>query len=145
LIGVYEIQERREQDIQRKVELLHQIANLQEDAVMDVAAAFGTYCRALAVDPLSEMTVDQLIRLAEVTNRFEELATQFETLATEKEEEDHEVASQLYMASAAVVENNLANLERAVELYRKVISIDPVNLEAAESLQKLYQATSQYE
>lgn len=145
LIGVYEIQERREQDVQRKVELLHQIANLQEDAIMDVSAAFGTYCRALAVDPLSEMTVDQLIRLAEVTNRFEELATQFESLASEKEEEDHEVASQLYMASAAVVENNLANLERAVELYRKVISIDPVNLEAAESLQKLYQATSQYE
>jgi tetratricopeptide (TPR) repeat protein len=144
LIAVYAVQERREQDGARKVELLHHVATLYEDMLGDASLAFDTYCRALGVDPTNELTVASLDRLARTTGRFEDCAAQFQALAAEREADDHEVASQLYVAAARVVENELRDIEKAIELYRKVISIDPVNLEAAESLQALFQATSQY-
>jgi tetratricopeptide (TPR) repeat protein len=145
LIAVYEVQESREQDIQRRVELLHQIATLQEDALSDLAGAFNTYGRALAVDPTNEMTADALIRLASTTGRFADCAAQYEALAVEREQSDPEIASQLYTAAGNIVETEVRDIARAIELYRKVIAIDPMNLAAAESLQALFQATSQYE
>ncbi len=145
LIGVYEIQEQREQDPQRRVELLHQIAELYEAASSDAAKSFDTYCRALAVDPTNELTRESLDRLARMTGRFEDCARQFEALAADKEQDDAEIASSLYMAAARTVENELRDVDRAIELYRKVIAIDPVNIEAADALQALFQATSRYD
>src|SRR5262249_3010542 len=54
LIGVHEVQVRRTDDPTRRVELLHQISALYEDAGGDLNSAFDTYARALAQDPSSE-------------------------------------------------------------------------------------------
>ena len=47
LIRVHEVQVRRSTDAFQKVDLLHRIARLYEDALGDHAAAFETFCRAL--------------------------------------------------------------------------------------------------
>jgi tetratricopeptide (TPR) repeat protein len=133
---------RRADDASRKVELLHQIAELYEDAAGDINQAFDTLARALAVDPAHEPTQQGLDRLARVTNRFHDLAGVFERLAAEQE--DPELGSQLYTFAARVFENDVGDLDRAIELYRKVLSIDPTNLPAAESLQTLFQQTERY-
>ncbi len=143
LIGVYEVQERREPDPMNKVNLLHQIAALYEDAAGDINAAFDTYCRALAVDPSTEATLDGLDRLARSTGRFEDLAAHFEKLGEAQEEP--ELSSQLYTLAARTVENDVRDTDRAIELYRKVLSIDPVNLDAAQSLQNLFQIADRSE
>lgn len=145
LIGVYDVQERREQDVQRKVDLLHQMATLYEDAASDLPRAFDTYCRALAADPLNEATREALERLSRMTGRFADLGAQYEQLAQARSSDDPEIASQLYMAAARVVESEVRDVPRAIELFRKVLAIDPVNLQAADSLQALYQATGQYD
>ena len=75
LIGVHEVQVRRADDAARKVELLHQIAQLYEDAAGDLNAAFDTYARALREDPASEVTQQGLDRFARATGRFADLAT----------------------------------------------------------------------
>jgi tetratricopeptide (TPR) repeat protein len=142
LIGVYEVQVRRADDANRKVELLHGVAQLYEDAAGDANAAFDTFARALAVDPSNETTQEALDRLARVANRFLDLAKVFENLAGEQTEA--ELGSRLYTFAARVVENDVADVDRAIELYRKVLTIDPTNLAAAESLQTLFHATSRF-
>src|SRR5690606_22691278 len=117
LIGVHEVQVRKADDPNRKVELLHQIAELYEDAAGDVNAAFETMARALAVDPSHELTQQALDRLARATGRFQDLAQVFEQLAAEQD--DPEVGSSLYTAAARVFETDVGNIDRAIELYRK--------------------------
>ena len=137
LISVYEIQERREQDLPNRVALLHQIAELQEEAAGDAPQAFETLARAVAIDPSNESTLQNLSRLSRVTGRHEDMAAQFERLA--ESQEDAELSSQLHMLAARTVEMELGDSDRSIALYRKVLVADPVNLNAAEALQTLFQ------
>lgn len=142
LIGVHEVQVRRSDDVARKVELLHQIATLYEDAGGDLNSAFDTYARALEQDPASEPTQHGLDRLARATGRFADLARVFETLAAAQE--DAELGSSLYTMSARVHENDLGDLDSAVAHYRRVLTVDPKSLGAAESLERIFRQSERY-
>ncbi len=143
LIGVHEVQVRRSEDPSRKVELLEAIASLQEDAAGDVVAAFETTARALAEEPSNVATLDNLHRLASVTERFEQLG---QILAAEaaRIEDDADLAGSLLMSAARVYEDSVQNPDAAIELYRKVLEVDPLQLDAAVALQGLYQATERF-
>ncbi len=142
LIGVYEVQVRCADDQHRKVELLHRIAELYEDAGNDPNAAFDTFARALELDAANDETLSAITRLAQATGRFADLAAVLERLAGAQE--DSELASQLTASAAQIYEREVGNVDRAIDLYRRVLVVDPVNLEAAESLQALYQATERF-
>jgi tetratricopeptide (TPR) repeat protein len=142
LIGVHEVQVRRTDDPVRRVELLHQIASLYEDAAGDLHAAFDTLARALAEDPAHESTQAALERLARATSRFADLARVYETLAGGQE--DAFLASQLYSIAARVFEQDLGDVDNAVKHYRKVLSIDPTNLSAAEALEGLFRGAERF-
>jgi tetratricopeptide (TPR) repeat protein len=143
LIGVHEVQVRRSDDVSRKVELLHQIAVLYEDAGGDLNSAFDTYARALAHDPALQETQDGLDRLARATGRFADLARVFEELAAQQQEP--ELSSQLYTMSARVYEADIGDLESAIRHYRKVLAIDARNLGAAEALENIFRASERYQ
>jgi tetratricopeptide (TPR) repeat protein len=142
LIRAHEVQVRRADDPGRKVELLHQIAALYEDAAGDLNATFATYALALKEDPANETTQTALDRVTRATGRFADLAQTFETLA--KGIEDAQLASQLTTMAARVYENDLGNVDTAVALYRRVLEIDPQNLAAAESLERLFRTHERY-
>ncbi|HKQ68561.1 MAG TPA: hypothetical protein VJT73_04445, partial [Polyangiaceae bacterium] len=142
LIGVHEVQVRRSTDPSRKVELLHQIAVLYEDAAGDLNAAFDTLARALREDPGNEVTQQGLDRLARATGRFADLAKVFEELAAEQK--DAQIASALYAMSARVYQSDLRDIESAIRHFRQVLSIDPVNISAAESLEELFRGSERY-
>src|SRR6185436_3970813 len=78
LIGVHEIQTTHASSPERRVELLHRIAELYEIALDDAAKAFESFARALAEDPANETTQTQLERLAGQTGDFESLAKVYE-------------------------------------------------------------------
>jgi tetratricopeptide (TPR) repeat protein len=142
LIGAHEVQVRRAEDAQRKVELLHQIAQLYEDAAGDLSAAFATYARALKEDPANEETQRAIDRVARATGRFADLARVFEELAASLE--DVALSSSLYMMSARVYETDLGNVDAAIAHYRRVLEIDPQALAAAESLDRLFRNTERF-
>ncbi|MEO7111365.1 MAG: hypothetical protein ABI183_13085, partial [Polyangiaceae bacterium] len=150
LIGVHEVQVRQSTDVTRRVELLHQIASLYEDAAGNLDASFATYARALREDPANESTQHSIDRVARATNRFADLAKVFETLAgtlAEKAADDPEsaqLASTLTMMSAKVYENDLGNVDTAIGLYARVLEIDPQSLAAAQALERLFQQTERY-
>ena len=142
LISVYEVQVRRSDAVERKVELLHQIAQLHEDGAGDVNAAFDTYARALAADPANEATQQGIDRLARASSRFKDLAQVFESLAAKQE--DPQLAYTLYAMSARIYENNLADIDSAIAHYRTVLSLDAMNLDAADSLERLFRHAERY-
>src|SRR5262249_6654005 len=125
LIGVHEVQVRRSEDVARRVDLLHQIAQLYEDAAGDLNNAFMTMARALKEDPSNELTQHAIDRIARATNRFKDLATVYEGLAGLTE--DPQLSSALYMMSAKVYEEDLHNVETAIAHYRKVLEITAEN------------------
>ena len=148
LIGVYEVQVRKSDDPSRRVELLHQISSLYEDAGGDLESAFQTHARALAEDPTSEETKSGLDRLARATGAFTELAKVYEQLAAHSatgENAEPSIAVDLFTMAARVYENDLGALDHAVAHYRKVLDIDPQNLEAADSLERIFRTAERYE
>ena len=142
LIGAHEVQVRCSESAERRVELLHQIAALYEDAAGDLNSAFTTLARALAEDPTSQPTQGGLDRIARATGRFEDLAQTFRALADRQT--DPAIASPLYTMSARVYEHDLGNLDVATTLYQRVLEIDATNLGAAEALESLFRGTNKY-
>ena len=142
LIGCHEVQVRRSEDVTRRVELLHQIAQLYEDAAADLNNAFATLARALREDPANELTQQQIDRVARATGRFADLANVYQTLAGTME--DVQLATALYMMAARVHEQDIADVDTAISLYRTVLEIDPVHLGAAEALESLFRQTERY-
>ncbi|MDP9033167.1 MAG: tetratricopeptide repeat protein [Myxococcota bacterium] len=142
LIGVHEVQVRHSEDVGRRVELLLHIARLYEDLAADLGAAFATIARALKEDPSNEATQQQLDRVARSTGRFADLAEVFERVAAGVT--DPALAGALYMTSAHVQENDLANIDTAIALYRRVLEMDPLSLSAAEALERLFRTSERY-
>jgi tetratricopeptide (TPR) repeat protein len=142
LIGVHEVQVARADSAERKVELLHQIAALYEDAGGDLNQSFATMARALSVDPSHAATRENIDRLARMTGRLLDLARVYEELASAQT--DPELGSQLFSAAARIFEQDVPNVDRATELYQRVLAIDPTNLPAAEALQALFQGVERY-
>jgi len=143
LVNAHEVQVRQSEDPSRRVELLHQIARAYEDAGGDLDSAFATLARALKEDPSSEVTLEQLNRVARSTSRFADLAQVLERQASQVA--DVQLGTRLYTESAAVQENDLRNVDAAVALHRKVLEIDALNLPAAESLERLFRASERYQ
>ena len=142
LVGVHEVQVRRADDPTRRVELLHQIAALHEDAGGDAATAFATFARALAEEPTSEVTLAGIDRLARITGCYADLAQTYERLAGAQS--DVRTACALWSAAARVFENDLGDVDAAVRLYRQVLSSDPSNLAAAEALEALFRGAQRW-
>jgi tetratricopeptide (TPR) repeat protein len=142
LVRVYEVMVRYADDKARQVELLHRIAALHEDVGGNVDTAFHSYARALAIDPQDETTRNGLDRLARSTGRFAQLAQVFEDLAARVD--DRQIAAELYASAARVVHADVVDVERAIQLYRKVLEIEPRNLDAVDALRGLFQTAERY-
>jgi len=142
LIGAHEVQVRRSDDSSRRVELLHQIAQLFEDAAGDLDSAFNTLARALGEDPSNERTQQQIDRVARTTSRFADLANVYEHQASETD--DASLSSALLTMSARVHEQDLGSLDTAIGHYRRVLTIDVGNLNAVESLERLFRQSERY-
>ncbi len=142
LVNVYEVQTRHADDNTRKVELLHRIATLHEDVGSNLERAFQTYARALAIEPLDETTVEGLDRLARSSGRFTQLADVYENLA--RSAGDVELQAHLYAAAARVVQNEVGDVDRAIELHRRVLEVAPRDMNAIEALLELFQRAERY-
>ncbi len=144
LLGVYEVQVRRSDDPQRAVELLHEMAELHEDAGGDLNAAFDTLARALEIDPGAQVTQEALERLANATDRFADLARVYETLAA-RQQEDVELSIALYTISANIYEHQLGALDNAIAHYRTILTLDEQHLDAVEALERIFRAADRYQ
>jgi tetratricopeptide (TPR) repeat protein len=156
LIGVLEIQTRHATAPERKVELLHRIAELYEIALDDAPNAFLAYARALGDDPANGTTQEQLERIAATTGDHEGLAKVYEEraaalVAASSPQEDGSIAEDVQLANALLTkaadvrEEQLGDVATAVTHHQRVLELDGTNLGAAGALERLYQQSEQYE
>ncbi|MGH7294521.1 MAG: tetratricopeptide repeat protein, partial [Polyangiaceae bacterium] len=140
LIAVHEVQVRRATDPYQRVELLHRVARLYEDALGDHASAFDTYARALPLDDGNEQTLGNLERLAMAVNRWPAVAklydAQLDKLAGSPDGKDRFV--ELGLRNAQVFEVQLEDVDGAIARYRRVVDADAENQVAIRALDRLY-------
>ncbi|HEY6879475.1 MAG TPA: tetratricopeptide repeat protein, partial [Polyangiales bacterium] len=109
----------------------------------DLPSAVTTYARALSEEPSNETTQQQLERVAIAADDAQSLARIYEREVALVQ--DPTVAAQLHVKAAQLRENMLHDLEGAIAHYRKVLELDPGHLEAASSLERLFQGAGSYE
>jgi tetratricopeptide (TPR) repeat protein len=143
LIFVHEIQARHAGSVERRVQLLHTIAELYETQLGDVGNAARTYARALGEDPSSETTQAELERVALLANDAGNLAETYERQVASVT--DPAVAAVLHVKAAQIRENMLGDTVGAIAHYRRVLELDATHLDAASSLERLYQAENRFE
>ena len=141
-IGVYEIMARHAFDPARKIELLHQIAELHEVGGDDDGKAFDTHARALKDDPRNETTVAQLDRLARVQGRWKDLVALYDGIVRDTNEEDLKVA--LLFKQAQIHEQELADDPAAVATYDRVLQVAPGSVEAATAIQTIHERNADW-
>jgi tetratricopeptide (TPR) repeat protein len=141
-IGVYEIMVRHTYDPARKIQLLAQIAELQEIGGDDADSAFATYARALRDDPRNESTHQQLDRLSRGLGKWAEAADLYDQVAGEAQEDDLKVA--LLFRRAQIQEHELRDDRAAVATYERILAAAPATLEAATAIQTIHERTGDW-
>ena len=105
----------------QRIEVLSDIAQVEEAALADPAAAFATWARAVADDPTSKEARASLERLADVTSNHTGLAQVYEEQL--KAVLDSELQAWFGSRLAEIYETKLGKPERAVELWHEIENI----------------------
>ncbi len=123
----------------RKVELLLSLAEVYESQLGDAAQAVLAYQQALDNDDRCLEAINALERLYRRTQAWDRLVEVLNRKAHTID--DGELAVKLRLQVGEIWEERLGDNERAVEAFREVLSVDPQNLEALKSLERLYEKT----
>jgi len=141
-IGVYEIMAKHAFDPARKIELLHQIAELHEIGGDNADSSFNTFARAMREDPRNEITHQQLDRLSRGLGKWADAAALYDQVAGEASEDDLKVA--LLFRRAQIQENELRDDKAAVATYERILQAAPHTVEAATAIQTIHERTGDY-
>ena len=136
LIEIYEIMVRHAFEPSRKVELLHRVGELYEVSGEDPGSAFEAYGRALREDPSSSISQGRLETLARQLDGWQILVDLYTGLIPDVLDESLVVA--LHGKVAQIWDVNLQRSDEAAAAYRRILEIEPQNLEAVEALEQLY-------
>jgi tetratricopeptide (TPR) repeat protein len=141
-IGVYEIMARHAFDPERKIALLHQIAELYEIGGERLDDAFDTYARAFREEPRSERTQGQLDRLAQTLDRWADLVRLYDSVIENLSDDDLKV--QLLTKLAKVYEIEIGNDENAVATYERILKVAPEHVDSATAIQLIHERNAAY-
>ncbi|MDB4931690.1 MAG: domain protein putative component of TonB system [Myxococcaceae bacterium] len=124
-----------------KVDLLHRVAELRETALDDGAGAFVALSQALTEDPSREDTLTGLDRLARSLEIDRDFVEVIEARIGALDEGDADVRVALHRRASAVSEERLRDLDRAIGHEVAALAVQPANVDAVSSLERLYQLT----
>jgi tetratricopeptide (TPR) repeat protein len=144
LVRVLEVRQAnlREDPVER-VEVLREIARLQETRLGDAGAAFETCGRVLHVQPDHEENREALRRLAQKAGRFDALAELLRDVIDGLDVVDLKVA--LLLELGLTEEFHRGQDARAREVYQQVLTLQPENRAAIGALIDLYSRTAAWD
>lgn len=140
LIDLLELKLSGEGDVAERRAHLSQIADLNENGIKDLSAAFATWGRILAEEPHDAEAVQHLERLSTLRNEHGELAAMFEERLASAH--DPELMRLFALKLAALYETHLNDDSRAIERYRRVRELPGDEMEALSALDRLLTKTS---
>jgi len=143
LVDVYEIQAHHATAPERRLSLFNEIAKLQEFSLSDLRGAFESYARAFREDPGHPKSKEELERLSAAVGASDALAGVYEQVVASLD--DPHLATGLLLRAAEIREEDLGQIDRAVEHYQKVLEIDEEHHHSADALERLFQQAERYE
>src|SRR6185369_610190 len=144
LIRVREAELAQVTDKDERIGLYHRIAEDAEERLLDPVLAFNVHVRAIKEAPLDERTGAEIERLASMLDGgWEPLANAYaDVLGIE----GIEPATQAVVGKrlARVFEEELADVAKAEETYRYVLTVAPQEAEALGHLDRIYTSLEQW-
>lgn len=136
LVNLFENRVAAASDAGAKTAVLKRLAQVHEERLEDVNSAISTYQRILEVAPEHVPAYQELVRLFERIDSYEDVV---DTLMKWKEhvEGEGEFVRLLHRA-ADVVRERLENPDRAVKLLSDLLRVEPTNEAAYDKLRAIY-------
>lgn len=125
-----------------KVALLSRAASVAEEALSDLGGAERLWRRALAVDPQNESGWAALDRIYTAQGRYEHVREVLELRLSVASAPADVVA--LRCRLAALFENELEDVPKAIEAWRAVLDLDPAHEGARAALEHLFMAAQRW-
>ncbi len=145
LVDIYEVLIENEVDPSTRITLLATKATIQEDPerLNLPADAFNTWLRALQVDPEQDVIWESLRRIAETFDLWETLVSRGGEILQKLEEipQISVVVSNL----ASIYADNLGRRDDAIAQWKHLLSQDPANELALNSLAALYEGAEMWD
>ncbi len=143
VVRVYEVMVAHTTDPQSKLELLWQIASIQERRLGNFDEAFDAYARALAVDPTNVDSIAHLDRLAQITSRWADMASHLQAQLSNIR--DPRVQVDTLLRIARIYEEETHEDDKAIEAYKRVADIEPERRDGLDALDRLYTKAQRWE
>lgn len=157
LVRVLEIQLRATpaDDQLTRQERIKRLAQYNEERLRDKGAAFGWWLTAHAEDHAAEWIRAELERLAGETNGWNQLVDAYAQSLDKFRAASRDAmrggregpidALPLMLVMAGVIEREQGDIERALDMNRQILAIDPGNEQALDALERLYLGKAQFE
>jgi tetratricopeptide (TPR) repeat protein len=142
LLDVYAQVARGRPDTKDRVALLRLRASVREQDMEDPAGAFDEHVRAFALDPESEISHQEILRLAEVTNRWEDALNVEGQLFARADDIDERVVISKHAAD--LVETKIKDDVRAFRAYLGAFRLAPDDTGVFDSLWRLAEKIGSY-
>lgn len=143
LVHALEIQLTKTEDPSLRQERIKRLAEYSEERLRDKGAAFGWWLQAQKEDHEAEWIRTELERLAAEIGAFAELAEAY-VQSYERFENPVELLP-LMLVVARIQEEELGEIDKALDTNRAILDIDEANEAAIAALERLYLGKQNYE
>ncbi len=121
------------------LEVMRSLAAIYQDRVGDVDGAKKCYQRLLTIDPRDQAAFDAMEKLLERAERWRDLLEVYREAADGvMDAAEIERRKTLLFKQAGLLESKLNDADGAIDMYRAVLEVDPVELRALEALDRLF-------
>ncbi|MFT7579542.1 MAG: tetratricopeptide (TPR) repeat protein, partial [Myxococcota bacterium] len=137
LVDVYRVREASSDDLQEKVAWNYKMAELYELLGELPASAFRHYAAAASLDPASEKTLGELLRLSDSLGIHAELIEFLQEIVEEILDDRRRIETHRVIARLAAEKTQ--DIEGAETQLRAILELDPGDAEATDTLMALYE------
>lgn len=143
LVNVYEVRLKHIEDLEERLALLREAGVIYEERIKDTQTAFERYLEAFSLDPLRDITREDVSRLAPgVEGGWDLVVAGLEDAISGAT--DPEATSRLRLHSGRVL-TEIGRVDDAITQLSAVYDAEPDNMEAAAALEPLYRQTGRYQ
>ncbi|MGM0556878.1 MAG: hypothetical protein ACQEVA_10915, partial [Myxococcota bacterium] len=143
---LFDILERRAENTMEpdeQAEFYARMANLAENMLERPMDAIDLWNRVIDIDPADQNALDNLRELYFQTERWDDLVSILERQVELSDSPDEQLV--LYDSLGTIWSEQLGNDMQAMDAWQSVLEIDPMHLEALESVRDIYTQQGDYE
>ncbi len=136
LVDVYAVREEAANDVREKVDWHYRIAALYENEGQQPEMAFSQFESAANLEPGSEKTLGQLLRLTDQLDNHGELILFLQSIVEDIPSVERRIAT--HRTIALLARDKTHDLGGAEKQFRAILDIDPADMPATDALIQLY-------